>query len=72
MKTRSIDCIVPPQEAVTTLKQNLIVNAADGYMRHFNRKENARLDVIIVLHENGNVLSIEHMKDAFVPRVRTH
>lgn len=72
VKTRSTDCLVPPQEAVNRRKQSLIANAADGYMRHFNRAENARLDVIIVLHDNGKVISVEHMEDAFFPRVRTY
>lgn len=72
VKTRSEDFIVSPLDAVNYRKQNLIVNAADGYMRHFNRDEEARLDVIIVLHNNGKIVSIEHIEDAYQPQVRTY
>lgn len=72
VKTRSVDFLVSPLEAVNYRKQKLIVNAANGYMCHFNRAENARLDVITVLHQYGKVVSVEHIEDAFRPRVRTY
>lgn len=72
VKTRSEDFVVSPFDAVNYRKQSLVVNAADGYMRHFNRTENARLDVIIVLHNNGEVVSVEHLEEAYNPRVRTY
>ena len=72
VKTRSEDFIVSPLDAVNYRKQNLIVNAADGYMRHFNREEEGRLDVITVLHNNGKIVSIEHIEDAYQPQVRTY
>jgi putative endonuclease len=72
VKTRSVNYLVSPQEAVNYRKQNLIVNAADGYMRHFQRDENARLDVITVLHNNGIVEEVEHIENAYYPRVKTY
>lgn len=72
VKTRSVNYLVSPQEAVDYRKRNLIVNAADSYMRLFNRTENARLDVITVLHQCGKVVSVEHIEDAFSPEVRTY
>ena len=72
VKTRSVNYLVSPQEAVDYRKRNLIVNAADSYMRNFNRTENARLDVITVLHQYGKVVSVEHIEDAFIPEVRTY
>ena len=72
VKTRSVNFLVPPHEAVNYRKQYLIVNAADGYMRHFNREEEGRFDVITVLHNNGEVVSVEHIEGAFEPRVRTY
>lgn len=72
VKTRSVDFLVSPSEAVSIRKQWLIVKAADGYVRHFNRQENARFDIIIVLHDNGNIVSVEHMEDAYYPRVITY
>ena len=72
VKTRSVNCLVSPQEAVNNRKRNLIVNAADSYMRNFNRTENVRLDVITVFHQYGKVVSVEHIADAFIPEVRTY
>ena len=72
VKTCAVDFIVSPLDAVNYRKQSHIVNAADGYMRHFNRSEEARLDVIIVLHNNGDVVSVEHIEEAYYPRVRTY
>lgn len=72
VKTRSVDFLVSPSEAVSIRKQGLIVKAADGYVRHFNRQENARFDIINVLHDNGNIVSVEHMEDAYYPRVITY
>lgn len=72
VKTRSVNYMVPPQEAVNYRKQNYIVKAADGYMRRFRRTEEARLDVITVLHKNGVVVKVEHIENAYYPRVRTY
>ena len=72
VKTRSEDFIVSPLDAINYRKQNLIVNAADGYLRHFNREEEGRFDVITVLHNNGEVVSVEHIEDAYQPQVRTY
>ena len=72
VKTRSVDFIVSPSEAVSIRKQSLIIKAADGYVCQFNRQENARFDIINVLHDNGNVVSVEHLEDAYLPSVRTY
>ena len=72
VKTRSVNYLYSPQEAVNRRKQNFIINAANGYMRRFRRTEEARLDVITVLHKNGAVVEIEHIENAYQPRVRTY
>ena len=45
-KTRAVNYMVSPQDAVNYRKQSYIASAANGYMRRFNRTEEARLDVI--------------------------
>ena len=72
VKTRSTDFLVSPQEAVNNRKQQLIINAANGYIRKHKRTEEARLDVITVLHKNGKVTSVSHIENAYYPTVRTH
>lgn len=72
VKTRSANYLVSPQDAVNYRKRYRIVSAANGYMRHFQRRENARLDVITVLHQYGKVVSVEHIENAFIPKVRTY
>ena len=72
VKTRAVNYLVSPQEAVNYRKQKLIINAANGYIRHFRRNENARLDVISVLHKNGTIVSVEHIENAYYPRVKTY
>ena len=72
VKTRAADYLVAPQEAVNNRKQNLIINAANGYIRHHKRTEEARLDVITVLHKNGKVTNVSHIENAYYPTVRTH
>ncbi len=72
VKTRSADFLVAPQEAVNNRKQSLIINAANGYIRRHKRTEEARLDVITVLHKNGKVTNVTHIENAYYPSVRTH
>lgn len=72
VKTRAADYLVAPQEAVNNRKQNLIINAANGYIRRHKRTEEARLDVITVLHKNGKVTNVSHIENAYYPTVRTH
>lgn len=72
VKTRSADFLVAPQEAVNYRKQSLIINAANGYIRKHKRTEEARLDVITVLHKGGKITSVSHIENAYYPTVRTH
>lgn len=72
VKTRSTDYLVAPQEAVNNRKQKFIINAANGYIRHHHRTEEARLDVITVLHQNGKVTNVSHIENAYYPALRTY
>lgn len=72
VKTRAVNYLVSPQEAVNYQKQKYIVSTANTYMRRFRRTEEARLDVITVLHKNGTAVEVEHVDNAYYPRVRTY
>lgn len=72
VKTRAADYLVAPQDAVNRQKQKLIINAANGYIRKHKRTEEARLDVITVLHKNGKVTNVSHIENAYYPTVRTY
>ena len=72
VKTRAVNYMVSPQDAVNYRKQSYIANAANSYMRRFNRTEEARLDVITVLHKNGTIVEVEHIENAYYPRLRTY
>ncbi|MBO7597338.1 MAG: YraN family protein [Bacteroidales bacterium] len=71
VKTRAADYLVAPQEAVNKQKQKFIINAANGYIRHHKRSEEARLDVITVLHKAGKIVSVNHIENAYYPTVRS-
>ena len=71
VKTRVADYLVAPQEAVNKQKQKFIINAANGYIRRYNRTEEARLDVITVLHKSGKIVSVNHIENAYYPTVRS-
>lgn len=37
-----------------------------------SRDSLSRIDVITVLHKNGVVMEVEHIENAYYPRVRTY
>ena len=43
VKTRAVNYLVLPQESVNYRKRIFIINAANGYIRHFRLNENAVL-----------------------------
>ena len=55
-----------PASAVTFAKQKRILLAAQSYLNSHPIKKSPRLDVIeIYLSQNGEILKINHMEDAF-------
>jgi putative endonuclease len=58
-----------PREAVTPRKQRNIVEAANAYVLQYNILKETRFDVITVVF-NQQSREVEHLEDAFYPRVR--
>jgi len=70
VKSRSNSKFTEPEESVTREKQNSLIRAANAYIFRNNIMLEARFDIISIIH-NKNETRINHLKDAFYPRLRT-
>jgi putative endonuclease len=70
VKSRSNDKFTEPEEAVTKDKQMALIRAANAYIFRNNINLETRFDIISIIH-NQNETRINHIKDAFYPRLRT-
>jgi putative endonuclease len=70
VKARSSGSVAEPEEAVTREKQQALIRAANSYIFRKNINLEARFDIISIIH-NKNETRINHIKDAFYPRLRT-
>lgn len=69
VKTRAVDHLLSPEDAVDWKKMRRIITAADAYVRHFQVELPVRFDIISVIKgEKG--YKIDHIDDAFLPTVR--
>lgn len=65
VKARSTDVFNLPQESVNKKKIKLLVSAANYYLQEFNVLNEVRFDIISVLPDEKQNLTIEHIQDAF-------
>jgi len=70
VKSRSSDKFAEPEESVTRDKQNALIRAANAYIYRKNINLETRFDIISIIH-NKNETRINHLKDAFYPRLRS-
>lgn len=68
VKTRQTAQIGPPWKAVTRTKQKQIIKCAHHYLVSNNIDKEARFDIISIVH-NSKGTFIEHIEDAFYPRM---
>jgi len=68
VKTRSGDGYGGPEEAVNKRKQRVMVRTAGEYMESIHYEWEIRFDIIAVILQNGRLLTIRHLEDAFFPR----
>lgn len=66
VKTRSTDYFGMPEESVTPAKQKLLIAAADEYLQQLNFSADVRYDIIAII-KKGSEISIDHIKEAFIP-----
>lgn len=69
VKTRKFGTLMPPASAIDRQKQKNLIWAANSYIRQKNIDLEARFDIISLLYK-GTEYQIEHLRDAFYPRVR--
>lgn len=68
VKARWGNAVNDPAEVVNHSKQRCMVLAADAFIRLHDCRRPTRFDVIAVIYQKGS-LEIEHIENAFVPRV---
>lgn len=71
VKTRAINYVVSPTQAVTLAKQKNIIKAANIYIRQKHIDKEVSLDVISVITKGDQIVEIEHIPNAYYPQVRT-
>ena len=65
VKTRKSDEFGDPDIAVGKLKQQMLIRAADAYVRYKNLDVDVRFDIISIVISDGEP-EIEHIEDAFI------
>ncbi len=70
VKSRSSAQFAEPEESVTRDKQNALIRAANAYIYRKNINLETRFDIISIIH-NQNETRINHLKDAFYPKLRS-
>jgi len=68
VKCRTGAPLVEPYLAVNRSKQNLLIKAANAYIKQKNIDMDTRFDIISIVL--GKETIIEHIENAFYPRVR--
>jgi putative endonuclease len=69
VKTRSNDSYGDPEQSVSYKKQDFLIAAAEEYVNKKNLTVTIRFDIIsILLKQNG--FTLNHIEDAFYPRVK--
>ncbi|MDH6341472.1 putative endonuclease [Parabacteroides sp. PFB2-12] len=69
VKTRAMDHLLSPEDAVDRKKIRRTVLAADAYARYFSIELPVRFDIVTVV-PGPQGYEIEHYEDAFLPPVR--
>lgn len=64
VKTRKENSLYAPVLAVT--KQNKLMKTAYVYLKEYPTNKNIRFDIIEVIHNSKKVVSINHIKNAFI------
>jgi len=68
VKTRSSEQFGNPESFVNVQKQRFLIAAANAYVDQKQILNEIRFDIISIIHQN-NEFKIEHIPDAFYPRV---
>ena len=66
VKTRTNSFFGNPEEAVSRVKMDRIINAAEAYILNKNVDQEARFDIVAILIPPQKTPEIEYFKDAFM------
>jgi len=69
VKTRMVGSLVSPLEAVNLKKQRFIITAANAFIEKHDVNLEVRFDIITVVYNFNNYI-VEHIENAFYPKVR--
>lgn len=69
VKTRAVDHLLSPEDAVDRKKIRRTVSAADAYMRYSGLEMPVRFDIISVIKRSSGY-TVEHYEDAFLAPVK--
>jgi putative endonuclease len=69
VKTRMEGSLISPLESVNTKKQRMIIEAANAFIQKHNVNLDARFDIITIVY-HYNEFKVEHIENAFYPKVR--
>lgn len=69
VKTRTLEEVYSPIDAVGPKKQKMLALVAGAYMKEIHYDWAIRFDIISVSIRNKKVISLNHLKDAFFPRL---
>lgn len=70
VKTRKSDVFGEPDIAVSALKQQMLIWAADAYVRYKNLDVDVRFDIVSIIFTE-KAYQLEHLEDAFVVTPRS-
>lgn len=72
VKTRALNTIVNPLDAVTPAKIRHMVSAANAYIHYNHLPHEVQFDIITVVGDNRENAQITHISDAFRAPLRTY
>jgi len=65
VKTRAPGQIFRPADAVTSAKRKKIISTAEIFLSQYPTKKNPRFDISEVIAENGRIININIIENAF-------
>ncbi len=71
VKTRRVGSATTPVSAVDGRKQHRILLAADSYLKAYHIDYPSRFDVVCIIY-NDESSRVEHIEDAFRPRLKCY
>ena len=72
VKTRTANGAFDFMQAITLRKRRLLINAANGYVHHYNLNIDVQFDVIIVQKDASGQMALDYYPNAFDVPLKTY